>query len=140
MGNQRNKVHINWLLIFLLAYCATSLLHYAHNAAFLGEYPNMPAWLSPARVYVAWLGVTAVGVAGYLLLRAGHRLAGLVLVAVYGALGLDGLSHYNLAPFSAHTFTMNLTIWLEAVTALLVLVEVARMVVQRLRAREGVRF
>ncbi len=74
-----------------------------------------------------------VGLVGYLLVRGGYRIAGLVVVAVYGALGLDGLGHYGLAPLSAHTFTMNLTIWLEAATALLVLIAVARLM-KRMRA------
>ena len=38
-----------------------------------------------------------------------------------------------LAQMSAHTFTMNLTIWLEAVTAMLVLVAVTAQMVDRLR-------
>lgn len=128
MDNKRKAIRVDGLLILLLAYCAASLFHYLHNAAFLHEYPNMPGWLSPTRVYLAWLGVTAVGLAGYVLVRRGYRIAGLVVVAVYGALGLDGFVHYGLAPLSAHTFTMHLTIWLEAVTALLVLIAVARLI------------
>ena len=128
MNGERKAIRPDGLLILLLAYCAASLFHYVHNAAFLHEYPNMPGWLSPARVYLAWLGVTAVGLAGYVLVRRGFRMAGLVVLAVYGALGLDGFGHYGLAPLSAHTFTMHLSIWLEAVTALLVLIAVARYV------------
>ena len=115
---------LGWLLPALIAYCAASLLHFAHNAIFLHSYPNMPAWLSPAGVWTAWLGVTGVGVIGYLLLRAGYRWCGLSLIAVYGLLGLDSLSHYGLAPFSAHSFTMNLTILLDTFAALLVLTAV----------------
>jgi hypothetical protein len=107
------------LLILLLAYGAASLVHYAHNAEFLADYPNMPAWLSRAKVYVAWLGVTAIGVLGYLLVRRGHQLGGLCVIAVYAAIGFDGLAHYRLAPLSAHTATMNLTIWLEVAAAAL---------------------
>jgi hypothetical protein len=129
----QSDAKMDWMLVFLLAYCAASLLHYAHNAAFLDEYPNMPAWLSPIGVYAAWLAATAFGVAGYLLIRGGRWPAGLALVAVYGALGFDGLSHYSLAPYSAHTFTMNLTILLEAATALLVIAAAAGMAVQRWR-------
>jgi hypothetical protein len=122
------------LTLLLLVYCAASLLHFSHNAVFLESYPDMPAWLSPTGVYAAWLAVTSVGAAGYLLLRGGHRLAGLALIAAYGALGFDSLSHYGLAPFSAHTFTMNLTILLEAATALLVLAATASMAMRRFGA------
>jgi hypothetical protein len=122
------------LLILLLAYATASLLHHVHNAEFLDAYPNLPAWLSPARVYAAWLGVTAVGLTGYVLLRRGYQLAGLAALIVYGALGLDGLGHYTLAPWSAHTMAMNLTIWLEAGSALLLLAAVAGLMLRRLRS------
>ncbi|MGH8641410.1 MAG: hypothetical protein ACRET6_06850 [Burkholderiales bacterium] len=121
------------LVIVLLVYACATLLHFSHNAAFLHEYPDMPQWLTPARVCAAWAGLTAVGLTGYLLVRWKYRLAGLVVIAAYGALGFDSLAHYSLAPISAHTVTMNLTIWLDAATAVLVLVAVAWLMVQHLR-------
>jgi hypothetical protein len=123
------------LLILLLVYGAASLLHYAHNAEFLADYPNMPGWLSRASVYLAWLGGTAVGLVGYLLLRRGYRLLGLCAIAVYAALGFDGLGHYGLAPFAEHTATMNLTIWLEVATAALLLATVASFMAKLIRLR-----
>jgi hypothetical protein len=122
------------LPILLLAHGAASLFHYAHNAELLVEYPNMPAWLSPGRVYAAWLGVTTVGLVGFVLVRRGHQPVGLAVLGAYGALGLDGLGHYARAPLSAHTFTMNLTIGLEAATAVLVLTSVVSLMLRRLRA------
>ena len=106
----------------MLAYCAGSLLHFLHNAVFLHEYPNLPGWLSSARVYAAWCGVTAVGLVGYWLHRAGYRMAGLMIIAVYATLGFGGLDHYALAPVSAHSFTMNLTIGVEALAAAALLI------------------
>jgi len=117
------------LLILLLVYAAASLLHHAHNAAFLNDYPNMPAWLTPAGVYVAWLAVIVVGIVGYLLFRRGYRLAGLAAIALYGALGLYGLAHYGVAPASAHTATI------EAATGALVLIGVAWLIARELRER-----
>ena len=117
----------------MLAYGAASLLHFAHNAVFIEDYPNLPAWLSSARVWAAWIGVTSVGLVGYVLMRLGYHLAGLATAAIYGALGFDGLAHYGLAPFTAHTWTMNLTIWLEVVTAALVLIMLADRFLSRLR-------
>lgn len=128
------RARFDWLLILLLVYGAASLFHYVHNAEFLDEYPNMPSWLSPVRVYAAWLGVTLVGVVGYLLHRRGYRSAGLVVIAVYAALGFDGLGHYSLAPLSAHTFMMNLTIWIEAATAAMLLIAVAGLLARRSRS------
>ena len=114
--------------MLLVAYAAASLLHFGHNAEFLGDYPNMPAWLSRTTVYAAWLALSALGAAGYLLLLRGYRLAGLLMLAAYAAAGFDSFSHYGLAPASAHTAAMNATIWLEAATAALLLVALARLV------------
>lgn len=134
MGNysQAKGVEVP-LIIFLLTYTAASLFHYTHNAVFLDQYPNMPAWLSPAQVYAAWLAVTGTGLVGYLLVRNGYRFTGLTVLAAYGALGLDGLGHYHLAPLAAHTFMMNLTIWLEVLTAVLVLATISALMLRWLQ-------
>jgi hypothetical protein len=123
------------LLILLLVYGAASLLHFSHNAEFLADYPNMPAWLSRTNVYAAWFGVTAVGVLGYLLVRRGHQLTGLCVIAVYAALGFDGLGHYTLAPLSAHTAAMNATIWLEVAAAALLLIAAVGLAARQMRER-----
>jgi hypothetical protein len=73
---------------------------------------------------LSWLAQTAIGLAGYSLVRGRYPLVGLVGLAVYGLLGLGGLAHYAVAPPSAHTLMMNATIWLEAATALLLLTAV----------------
>jgi len=114
------------LLVALLACAAATFLHHAHNAQFLDEYPNMPAWLSPLRVYAAWLGASVIGFAGYALLGRGLRIAGLGLLTVYGIYALDGLTHYALAPISAHTLAMNLSILLEAAAGAALLIALLR--------------
>ena len=81
--------------------------------------------------------ILVVGLFGYLLVRRGYRLVGLVVLAGYGALGFDGLGHYQLAPLSAHTLTMNLSIWLEAGTAALLLAAVTALLLRRSRVRMG---
>jgi hypothetical protein len=127
------------LLPALLAYAAASLFHHVHNATYLSAYPNLPAWLTPAGVYLAWAVVTATGVSGYLLLRRGQALAGLALLGVYAALGLTGLDHYARAPVTAHSPLMNLSIGCEVVTALVLLGVVAANLAARLRRRAGAR-
>ena len=112
------------LVTLVLVHAAASLVHFAHNATFLADYPNMPAWLSPAGVYAVWLAQAAIAAAGVLLLLRGRRI-GLALIAVYAVLGFAGLDHYVLAPMSAHTVAMNATIWLEFATGLLLLLFVA---------------
>ena len=109
------------LLWLMTLYCAASLLHFAHNAEYVANYPNLPASLTRSQVYAAWLGVTAIGALGHLVRRAGHELASLALVGTYAALGFDGLLHYGRAPITAHTTAMNLTIWFEVATAALLL-------------------
>jgi hypothetical protein len=114
------------LLPLMLVYGAASLLHFMHNAVYLRDYPHLPAWLTSAGVVAAWLVVAATGVLGYLLYSRISRVAGLIAISAYAVLGFAGLDHYTVAPMSAHTVAMNLTILLEVVTAAVLLVFVAR--------------
>lgn len=132
MSMERSEIRSIWLLVLLLAYGAASLFHHVHNAEFLNGYPNMPAWLSPARVYAAWVGVTAVGLVGYFLIRRGYRVVGLAVLCVYAAFGLGGLGHYTLAPLSSHTLTMHVTIGLEVATAVLLLITAVGLIFRRI--------
>src|SRR5205085_2414880 len=118
----------------LLAYAGASLIHFSHNAEFLSAYPNLPMWWTTADVYAAWLGVSAVGVAGYWLLVGGHRLTGLLMLAFYALTGFAGLGHYAVAPMAAHTLTMNLSIWFEVATASAVVAVISARVVTAVRS------
>jgi hypothetical protein len=123
------------VLTLMLVYGATSLLHFSHNALYVRDYPNLPSWVTTGRIFAAWLVVAAVGVIGYWLYaislqaQAAYsralRMAGLIVIAVYATFGLDGLDHYNRAPFSAHSVMMNLTILLEVSAAAVLLFVVA---------------
>lgn len=119
------------LLTLLLVYGVASLIHFVHNAELLADYPNMPASWSRADVYIAWMFLTVIGLGGWILMVRGYQRAGLLLLAVYAALGLDSLGHYVLAPMSDHTATMNSTILLEVTAAALVLIEVVRQMTRR---------
>lgn len=123
------------LASLLLLYGVASLLHFAHNAEFLTDYPNLPGWLTRSQVYLAWLGVTAVGVLGYLLIRSRYRGVGFCLLAGYAVLGLDGLAHYTRAPLSAHTAAMNFTILFEVAAAVSVLVALTVIAVPHFRSQ-----
>jgi hypothetical protein len=119
--SQRN----DWPLVgFLLLYLVASLAHFAHNAEYLSDYPNLPPWLTRGGIYLAWICETSLGLLGYVLYRFGWRLTGLALVGVYSAFGFDGLLHYTRAAFEAHTFAMNFTILFEVVAAALLLTRV----------------
>ena len=132
MNLQINFTERNRLATLLLMYLAASLLHFAHNAEFLNDYPNLPAWLTRAGIYLAWTGQAAIGIAGFVLFRAGWQLCGLALIGLYAALRFDGLLHYSRAPFDAHTAAMNFTIAFEVITAAVLLVVVSCAVIKRL--------
>lgn len=102
-----------WAL--LVVYFVASLAHFAHNAEFIAVYPNMPAWITRDTVYLSWLAVSCLGVAGLVVCRLGLPAIGALLLAAYGAMGLDGLLHYTLALCSEHTLATNLTIWFEVI-------------------------
>ena len=125
------KPELKLLFILLLVYGAASLLHFIHNAEFLGDYPGLPRTWTRAGVYGAWLGMTAVGIAGWLLASRAYLVTGLVTIAVYAAFGLDSLGHYVLAPMASHTAGMNASILLEVAAAALVLVEATRLMLRR---------
>lgn len=103
-----------WLLF--LGYTLASLAHFVHNAEFIAFYPGMPAWITRETVYQAWLVVAGVGVLGLGLRYLGWPVLGALVIAAYGALGLDGLAHYSLGLCSEHTWLANLTIWAEALS------------------------
>jgi hypothetical protein len=115
----------------LLLYAATSLLHFAHNAEYLADYPNLPAWLSRADVYLAWCALSLLGGMGYVIYRRAHRRLGLLLLSVYALSGFDGLLHYRRAPFALHTGMMNFTIWAEVFAAALLLTGVVSVALRR---------
>ena len=121
------------LPFLFVAFVAASLIHFIHNAEFLAEYPGLPQTWTRAGVYGAWVGMTFVGLLGWLLVRAGYYVSGLLLIALYAVSGLDSLGHYIVASPSAHTAAMNVTILLEVSTAALLLAESSRMLIYRTR-------
>lgn len=122
-----------WLLATL--YFIASLAHFTHNAEFIAFYPNLPKGLTREHVYLVWLAITGLGVGGLLLARLGLRVLGLVLIATYGALGLDGLAHYTLALCSEHSVAANLTIGAEAASGVALMLAA---VLQTMRDKDAV--
>jgi hypothetical protein len=133
------SLRIDGLGIALLAYCAASLTHFSHNAVFVEAYPNLPDSITPIRIWAVWLAEATIGLTGYVLFRKGMRRTGLALVALYAALAFDGLAHYTLAPMSAHTAAMNLTIWGEVIAGSILLVLAGVQLVRRLSTRSSPR-
>lgn len=109
------------VLALVAVYFVASLAHFAHNAEYIAFYPSMPSWLTREDVYLAWSGITCVGVLGLAVSRLGLPTVGAFLVSMYGAFGLDGLAHYTLALCSEHTLATNTTIWFEAAAGLVLM-------------------
>lgn len=118
---KRGGATLPWLFAL---YVAATLLHFAHNAEYLAQYPNLPASWSPGEVYAAWCGLTALGLGGYGLYLFGYRKFGLTILGLYAALGFGGLLHYTRASMTHHSAMMNLTIWVEAAAGALLLADV----------------
>jgi hypothetical protein len=110
----RTATTLGWLVAL---YGIASLIHFAHNAEHIADYPNLPAWITRGRIYAAWLATMSVGAAGWLLHQRGWPRTGLILVGVSGVCGFDGLLHYTRAPFAMHSTAMHASIWFEAATA-----------------------
>jgi hypothetical protein len=122
---EQSVSHGKALPALLLLYAAASLMHFAHNAEFLAQYPNLPRSWSRGEVYLAWCAVTAVGALGFVLYRGRFHRLGLAVLALYASLGFAGLLHYTRAPVAHHSAAMNLTIGFEAMAAALLLWHVA---------------
>lgn len=125
----------NHIWFLLAVYFLSSGMHFFHNAAFIPYYPNMPAWITPGRVYVAWCLVTSIGIAGLVAFRFRRHAMAAVLIAVYGAFGLDGLAHYALALCSEHTLMANISIWSEAASGLSLLLASAALAARHYSSR-----
>lgn len=124
----RGSAILPWLFAL---YAGMTLLHFAHNAEYLAQYPNLPASWSRGEVYGAWCGVMALGLVGYGLYAFGHRVVGLTILAVYAVFGFGGLLHYTRAPMAHHATMMNVTIWAEAAAGTLLLVNVISLLRRR---------
>jgi hypothetical protein len=107
--------HIQFLF---LVFFAANLTHFVHNAEYIAYYPGIPSWLTREKVYLAWVAGASVGLIGLRMYRTRWKVLGLVLLAAYGALGIDGLAHFTLALCSDHTLVTNLTIWFEVLAGL----------------------
>ena len=120
------------LAILSLLYFLASLVHFIHNAEFIALYPGLPESWTRVGVYLAWMGLTAVGVSGWIFLKKGFHITGLILLLVYAMLGIDSLGHYVVASMGEHTLAMNVTILLEVIAAGLVFFEALRLLIKRI--------
>lgn len=118
------------LLVLLIFYGIASLIHFIHNAEYLSAYPNLPVSWTRNGVYLVWVGMTLIGLTGWFMLRLGFRRTGFLILLVYAVCGFDSLAHYVVAPMSAHTAAMNITILLEVGAAAMLFFETIRLLIQ----------
>jgi len=121
--------------LLVLVFFAANLTHFAHNAEYIAYYPGMPSWLTREQVYLFWVAGASVGLSGLLVHRTKLKVLGLVLLAAYGALGIDGLAHYTLALCSDHTLVTNLTIGFEVLAGLSLLLASAMLIGRNISTR-----
>ena len=75
---------------------AVSVVHYTDNTLNFDSFPQGGSGPEVTRdtIWIAWIVLTAFGVAGYLSYRAGQIRRGAVLLAAYSLSGLVGIGHY----------------------------------------------
>lgn len=89
---------LGFLRVLLAVAIAVSIVHYADNVAAYGAYPEPASGFAPSRGLIAasWFVFTALGLAGYVLLRRGRVLAAAACLAAYSGSGLIGFGHYTV--------------------------------------------
>ena len=107
--------------------------HCVHNAEFLAYYPNMPEELTHEMVYLAWMGLTVVGLAIVPFYMLGLGVLAAMVLALYGLLGLSGLAHYSLGALEEHTLMANLLIMFQGLSGLALAVRAVREAIKQTR-------
>lgn len=100
---------------------AVTTVHYFDNYLNVAEYPQ-PEWVTGGTVLLAWAFFTLIGIAGYLLYRAGQSLAAGLYLAVYSLAGLTSPGHYLHGAPGDFSLKMHLGIWADAVVGIAVAV------------------
>ncbi|MGI8775380.1 MAG: hypothetical protein ACR2KQ_10325 [Actinomycetota bacterium] len=89
-------------------------VHYFDNYLNVAEYPQ-PEWITGGTVLLSWVFFTLLGIAGYLLYRAGQTLAAGLYLLAYSLAGLTSPGHYLHGALEEFSLKMHLGIWADAV-------------------------
>ena len=121
-------------IVFFTA-VAVSIVHYADNYLAFDRYPagGPGPEVTADTIWIAWVVLTAFGIAGYVLYRRGRLHAGAALLAVYSLSGLVGLGHYTTDGMSGLAWWRHVHIWADILCGAAVLA-FAVLAVRRARA------
>jgi hypothetical protein len=116
--------NIRLLNIVFFSAVASSIVHYADNYLAFERFPQASTGpeVTDDMIWIAWVVLTAFGVAGYVLYRRGQVRRGSMLLAVYSISGLVGLAHYTAPGMSQLAWWRHLHIWVDVLCGIAVLV------------------
>ena len=103
----------------VVASIVVTALHYTDNYISIEEYPQ-PDWIHPETIYITWSLLTLIGIAGYMLFRAGRFVPAGLYLLVYSYTGTSSLGHYQYGGSGDFTTKMHLLIWSDALVGFLV--------------------
>lgn len=114
------------VLVWLVAvHIATTILHYADNVLFFGEYPE-PTWLGRGVVDMFWFVMTPFALVGLWLARCGRSMQAVMALLAYAGMSLLALGHYRYAAFCSISLQIHTFIMLEALVAVALIFLVIR--------------
>ena len=116
MKNQRQTL----LLLVLIASIVSTSLHYTDNALSINRYPE-PEWITVSSVYITWIVLTLIGIAGYWLYTKEKLWASYLCLGLYSLTGLSSSGHYFYGTMSDFSLKMHAFIWFDVLAGLLVL-------------------
>lgn len=117
--NLERKLQPLLLSVLIVSVVSTSI-HYTDNFLFFEQYPQ-PEWITLPSIYISWIILTAIGVAGYWLYRNRRFWLAYVCLVIYSLTGLSSLGHYFYGAMSEFSAKMHLFIWTDGLTGLAVL-------------------
>lgn len=108
------------LRTLLILGIASTTVHYTDNAVSIEQYPQ-PSWISEPVIFAVWIGLTATGIAGYVLYRQGRTRPALALLVVYSYTGLSTPLHYLYGSLSDLSWWRQVAVWTDGLTGAAIL-------------------
>lgn len=106
---------VRLLNVVFFAAVVVSIVHYSDNYLAFERYPagGPGPEISADTIWIAWVGFTTFGIAGYVLYRRGQIRLASALLAVYSLSGLIGLGHYSAPGMSELAWWRHVHIWAD---------------------------